>query len=275
MSRSAEWQRYIPSILIFALALLLTSSYALIAQQSPRATAKHVTVRVDGGERTVSTTAATVQDVLDQEGIELIQHDRTEPALDAAITDGMTVVVTRVRMEIVTERIPVEPPVTVKYNNRVAVPIVLDPGEPGVAEQKHIMWKKDGVISVEWRQGYKVVTEPKPKVVLRGKSQPSRSGSTARKSFIVTATAYEPGPRSCGKYATGYTAIGLKAERGIIAVDPKVIPLGSRVYVEGYGEAIAGDVGGAIKGNRIDVCFPTVRECLQWGRRKVRVTILN
>ena len=69
--------------------------------------------------------------------------------------------------------------------------------------------------------------------------------------------------------------IGLKAGPGIIAVDPRVIPMRTKVYVEGYGYAIAGDVGSAIKGNRIDVCFNTVREALNFGRRRVRIYILE
>ena len=60
-----------------------------------------------------------------------------------------------------------------------------------------------------------------------------------------------------------------------VAVDPSVIPLGTRLYVEGYGEAIASDTGGAIKGNIIDVHFPTNAQCEQWGRRTVQVTILD
>ncbi len=60
-----------------------------------------------------------------------------------------------------------------------------------------------------------------------------------------------------------------------IAVDPRVIPLGSRVYVEGYGYAVAEDTGGAIKGNIIDLFFPTEGECESWGRRSVTVYILN
>ena len=96
-----------------------------------------------------------------------------------------------------------------------------------------------------------------------------------REVLTMTATAYEPGPTSCGKWADGYTAIGLKAEPGIVAVDPKVIPLGTRLYVEGYGPALAGDVGGAIKGNRIDLLFETVEEALRYGRRKVKVYILE
>ena len=61
----------------------------------------------------------------------------------------------------------------------------------------------------------------------------------------------------------------------VIAVDPSVIKLGTKVYVEGYGYAIAGDTGGAIKGNKIDVFFPTKEEAYKWGRKKVTIKILN
>jgi len=61
----------------------------------------------------------------------------------------------------------------------------------------------------------------------------------------------------------------------VIAVDPNVIPLGSKVYVEGYGTAVAGDTGGAIKGNRIDVLVPDSGKAANWGRRTIQITVLN
>lgn len=61
----------------------------------------------------------------------------------------------------------------------------------------------------------------------------------------------------------------------VISVDPKVIKLGSKVYVEGYGTAIAADTGGAIKGNKIDVLLPSQKEALKWGRKTVKVQILK
>lgn len=93
--------------------------------------------------------------------------------------------------------------------------------------------------------------------------------------LTVTATAYTAECDGCsGITATG---INLNEDRNkkVIAVDPSVIPLGTRVYVEGYGEAIAGDTGGAIKGNKIDIHVPTKDEAFQWGVRTVEVTILN
>ncbi|MDN4493426.1 3D domain-containing protein [Ureibacillus aquaedulcis] len=95
------------------------------------------------------------------------------------------------------------------------------------------------------------------------------------KEFMVTATAYTAYCEGC----SGTTAIGIdlrsNPNQRVIAVDPNIIPLGSRVWVEGYGEAIAGDTGGAIKGNKIDVFIPTQNEALQWGRKQVKIKILN
>lgn len=126
-----------------------------------------------------------------------------------------------------------------------------------------------------------IISRPVAQVERYGTKDPLRKLVTKsgtyyyRKSFIVTATAYEPSEVSCGDSADGITSIGLKAGPGIIAVDPRVIPMRSKVYVEGYGYAIAGDVGGAIKGNRIDVCFNTVPEAMNFGRKRVRIYILE
>ncbi|MCR4442073.1 MAG: 3D domain-containing protein [Peptococcaceae bacterium] len=81
--------------------------------------------------------------------------------------------------------------------------------------------------------------------------------------------------------ATGYTHTGSRTStdvwpsRGIAAVDPRVIPLGTRLYVDGYGYAAALDTGSAIRGNRIDLFFETRDEALRWGRRSVKVFILK
>ena len=89
----------------------------------------------------------------------------------------------------------------------------------------------------------------------------------------------EPEPETIIFEATAYTwtgcrtATGIWPSRGTIATDPRVIPTGSKLWVEGYGEAVAADTGGAIKGQRIDLYMDTKHECLQWGRRKVEVQI--
>ena len=89
------------------------------------------------------------------------------------------------------------------------------------------------------------------------------------KVMTMESTAYLPTDGS----SAGLTATGRKARRGMVAVDPRVIPMNSLVYVEGYGWAVAADTGGAIKGNIIDVCIESRSACMNWGRRNVKVFI--
>ncbi|MDQ0197766.1 LysM peptidoglycan-binding and 3D domain-containing protein [Neobacillus ginsengisoli] len=125
----------------------------------------------------------------------------------------------------------------------------------------------------------KVESTPKPTVQAPKESTPavkpaSTSGSGSRE-ITVKATAYTA---SCGG-CSGITATGINLKANpnakVISVDPSVIPLGSKVYVEGYGEAIAGDTGGAIKGNRIDVFIPSQQDAINFGSKQLKVTILN
>lgn len=92
--------------------------------------------------------------------------------------------------------------------------------------------------------------------------------------LMMEATAYDPSAGR-GSRATGRTKMGIRARYGVVAVDPRVIPLGTMVYVEGYGIAYACDIGSAIKGNKIDICLNTNAECIRFGRRMVRVHILK
>lgn len=95
------------------------------------------------------------------------------------------------------------------------------------------------------------------------------------KTYSMEATGYDPGPAANGSSNQAITSSGTRARFGIVAVDPQVIPLKSLLYVEGYGPAKALDIGGAIKGLRIDLCFNSTREAEAWGRRKTRVFVLS
>lgn len=99
--------------------------------------------------------------------------------------------------------------------------------------------------------------------------------SSNSQTLTMTATAYTAECDGCSGIT--YTGLDLNKDRNmkVIAVDPAVIPLGTRVHVEGYGEAVAGDIGGAIKGNKIDIHVPTKDEAYSWGVREVTVTILE
>ena len=103
----------------------------------------------------------------------------------------------------------------------------------------------------------------------------AQSQQSESKTITMSATAYTAYCTGCSGITANGTDLRSNPELKVIAVDPSVIPLGTRVYVEGYGEAIAADTGGAIKGNKIDVFIPTQEDALNWGRRTVQVTILN
>ncbi len=91
--------------------------------------------------------------------------------------------------------------------------------------------------------------------------------------YAMVATAYTAG--SAQAVPTGRTATGLPARYGVVAVDPRVIRLGSHLYIEGYGAAVAADTGGAIRGNRIDLCMDSLRSAINWGRQPVKVYVLQ
>lgn len=101
-------------------------------------------------------------------------------------------------------------------------------------------------------------------------------GLTLVGEWDVVATAYYAfGKGGNDINGNGITAIGLRARKGIIAVDPRVIPIGTRIYIPGYGEALAADTGGWIKGNRVDLCFESREECYRYGRRKIKIYLIE
>ncbi len=138
--------------------------------------------------------------------------------------------------------------------------------------QRDASLEVDGIVGPNTRQALGLTSNT------ASGSTVSRAGSTApRGSKVLTmvATAYD-GCYECNKPYYGYPSyIGLPLARGIVAVDPKVIPMGTKLYVEGYGQAIAADQGNAIKGNRIDLFFDTHQQALNYGMKTVKVTILN
>jgi len=235
-----------------------------------------VTLCADGKVTPLLTDAETVGQLLLELDIVLGEYDRSAPPPDATLVDGAQVEVTRVTVEI-TERVRVvQPPLIARYDRRVGPTVILHPGSPGKIWERVRTWRKDGHVTSEGVVEKKTLVRAIPQRIVRGpRSLASRGSVRTRRTLSMVATAYDPGPASCGRHASGWTAIGMKAGKGVVAVDPRVIPLGSKLYIDGYGAAIAGDVGRAIKGHRIDLGFDTRREALRWGRRRVTVHVLG
>jgi 3D (Asp-Asp-Asp) domain-containing protein len=125
----------------------------------------------------------------------------------------------------------------------------------------------DKIVAVGAKKNQVVATSDTPQV--------SRGNESTGKEYFVTSTAYTASCSGCsGRTATG---INLKnnPDAKVIAVDPDVIPLGTKVHVEGYGYAVAADTGSAIKGNKIDVFFPDKSSAYRWGNKRVKIKILK
>lgn len=121
----------------------------------------------------------------------------------------------------------------------------------------------------------RTIKEPVPAIIEVGiqSALPSRGGyfSGSNRALTMRATYYLP--FACGGSGTGMTATGIRAKRGVVAVDPRFIRLGTKLYIEGYGYAIAADTGGSIRGSRIDLCVGSRRDVK--GTHNVRVWVLE
>lgn len=245
-----------------------------------RATA--AVIAVDGVAETYDHPADTVGQFLEAAGVQLGPLDRVIPDLETVPTPGMVIRVVRVREEehIRTADIPYTTLRWAEPKWVVGETGLLREGKPGTEEQRLRLTYEDDRLVHTFVESTSVVQPPQPEIIGIGTRILVHSMQTPAGVIRYTdvlnmeATAYYPGPESTGIWADGFTSIGLRAGHGIIAVDPRVIPLGTRLYVPGYGVAIAGDVGGAIKGNIVDLAFDTYREAMHYGRRQVKVYIL-
>lgn len=263
-----------------------------------------VTLNNAGTEQKVMTTSKSVKELLDEYEIETSELDRIEPALDTTLTGAETVSIVKVEKEMITvdEKLPFA---TVKKQDNTlneGQEKVVSEGKEGIETQTVEIMRENGqevsrnIISKTTKEKAqdKVVAvgtkkaqvqqpaskQPSNSRALEGSVAVSRGGQSepaggSGKEFYVESTAYTASCTGCsGVTATGFN---LKANPSakVIAVDPSVIPLGSKVYVEGYGYAMALDTGGAIKGNKIDVFFSSDQQSRNWGRKTVKIKVIN
>jgi len=237
-------------------------------------------LEVGGIEKQVWSTSTTVADFLRQQDVKLNKWDRVEPKLSDKVQSENKITV--IRVEKVTDVVeePVQYAVITKQDEKMdkGKKKVLAKGKDGLVSRQYEVIKENGKEVKRSLVTEEVRTEKKDKVVAIGTKQAvtqvSRE-SNEGKVMYVSSTAYTASCNGCsGRTATG---INLKQNPGakVIAVDPRVIPLGSKVYVEGYGYAIAGDKGGAIKGNKIDVFFASKTDAYRWGVKKVKIRVVN
>ncbi len=236
-----------------------------------------VTISTDGQTWQYISNSSTIGKLLNEAGVQYGKKDKVYPKLNAKPEQGITIRIVRITEEVITRNEPIKFKTTTKFNPRGSgARSVLRTGVPGKKEIKSLVTYENGVKVRTQVISRKTLRKPVNAIVSVSPAAllASRSGIYVR-SLRMVATAYDPGPRSCGSGATGHTANGMHAGRGVVAVDPRVIRLGTHLYISGYGYCVAGDTGGAIKGNRIDLGFPTYGEAARYGRHIVTVFILD
>ncbi len=259
-----------------------------------------VTVLADGDEFTVMVAEATVKEALHRLGIGLRTPDIVAPDLEHKLSSGDVIEVVRVDQHIETHRVEIpfrEIRVATDKLDRGESRVV-QRGSNGLREDSEEVTLMNGQETGRELVQSQVITLKQDRIIEYGENTVlSRGGRTVDFSKVITvsATAYCPGTeesgcpidssgasKCTGHYNDGYTYTGIPAIAGsgreddphIIAVDPRIIPLGSRVYIDGYGYALAADVGGAIKGNRIDLLFDDHDTAWWFGRKRLRVYLL-
>lgn len=229
-----------------------------------------IIVNADGIKSEAFIAPRTVADALKKLGLTLGAKDKISLALDHMLepNDQLDVVRVSEKIEVLTSEIPYQT-VAQPADYPVGLPDkVVSRGSNGAQEQTIRLTLEDGKEVDREILGQRVVKAPTNQVVSRGtQTSISRGGNTIqfKRAYVMRASAYcIPG---------GTTATGAAVRTGIIAVDPRVIPLGKNVYVEGYGVARALDTGGSIRGNRIDLYMNSKQEALSWGVRNVLVYV--
>jgi uncharacterized protein YabE (DUF348 family)/3D (Asp-Asp-Asp) domain-containing protein len=239
-----------------------------------------VTIVTAQDKQSVTTTASTVDTLLAEQNIVLGRDDIVTPARDARVPENGTVTISRVLKWERTEKrkIPVATEHRIDFSLDAGASKILSKGSVGIREVRVAFEQRDGGQITKHVVHSHVLVKPHVRIVAVGigefaafeKFASHGVDRTARMAVTVLdmiATAYTAGCSGC----SGTTAIGRPAGHGIVAVDPSVIPLGTRLYIPGYGFAIAGDTGGAIHGNRIDLGFNSYADAMRFGRREVTV----
>jgi len=235
---------------------------------------------VDGQRISLHIAPASVEDLLDRAGVKLGPYDQVVPALAAHPTPGTVVRVVRVDEWTAHVREPIEPGVRHRFDPELAIgkTRTIDQGLPGERELTVRFVKRGDGPEKRTVLASRVIQEARPRVIVHGIGEFASLVDGVRDALHIAgtamkmvATAYVPFCSGC----SGITKLGLHAGHGVVAVDPNVIPLGSRLYVPGYGNAVAGDTGGAIHGNRIDLGFDDLGQALRFGRRPITVYVLR
>jgi uncharacterized protein YabE (DUF348 family) len=253
------------------------------------AKARTVSVKLDGKDQSLYTLAGTVADILPLLGVDPAEVDLLEPSADTLVQNGMSITIGRTRTVEEEVKDPVAPATVYETDPSLQAGAVrIIPGVDGERVTQYRLTYRNGLpidgskvilsstitrqpVPTRHIEGAKPSSSPKPVL-----NAPGYTGAYTRK-LNLRATWYNAshGGRAPGDPAYGLTATGVMVDYGICAVDRDVIPLGTRLYVEGYGPCLAADTGGAVKGNTIDLGFPESAGNSPWSTQWTDVYVLD
>jgi len=280
------------------------------ATQAPSAPQATVTVVRDGVGYTYATSARSVGEFLSERDVKLAPGESASADAGDSIVDGMSISVhaipsapaaprdlsaetgargpaPRAASSVTwTSHVSVRIAAKVKHRNDLKLAAgktaVMEAGRPGLRVITYRYVSRGDGRAIRTMLASRIVHLPRARVVAHDVAAYASLAHVAAQGFAsalhfagsaihMIATAYTAGCDRC----SGITASGMRAGLGIIAVDPRVIPLGTKLFIPGYGRAVAGDTGGAILGNRVDLGMNTSQDAIQYGRRPVTVYVLR
>lgn len=231
-----------------------------------------VKVIADGQTREILTPPVAVKEAIKMAGVELGPLDvvKTLPAEQTVADQEIEVIRVTQAETVVEEATAFQEERTLDYTLEKGLTRTVKSGVAGLARNTLKITYHNGKEVKREVMKSEVIREPQNKIVAMGTiTTVSRGGLNLsfREARMMTTSAYT--------YTGRNTATGKKPAVGMVAVDPSVIPLGTRLYVEGYGYAVASDTGGSIRGDRLDLFMEERSQCLSWGRRTVKVYVLQ
>lgn len=242
-----------------------------------------ITVSADGISKTFKTTKCTVENALEIAQVELSDTDEVSAELTSEVESEQHITVYRKTSKKITKTKSIDFETIKKNTDKLyeGETEVETKGEKGEKKLVYEISYTDGEETGRKLVSETVTKKPVDKVILVGtkkvpKVQTSGTPKKYKAVYTMRATAY-----TYGDDGGNVTATGIRPYKGIVAVDPKVIPLGSKLYIETsdgsyvYGTAVAADTGGAIKGNKIDLFMNSETECRRFGRRTVNVYVIG
>lgn len=245
-----------------------------------------VNLILDGAKKEIITTESNIKSLLKEEKINLSSLDKVIPGLDYKLKPNDSVTIVRVKEQIVAEKQQIPFTIQTVYDENLEIGKIekVQQGTYGQKETTYKLVLNDGKEVSKSLIAEKIIMEPRNEIIKKGTKNfiVTSRGEVRRfrSSLQMLATAYTAGYESTGKNpgdrGYGKTAMGTNVRSGVVAVDPRVIPLGTKLYIESMDMiAVAEDTGGAIKGNKIDIYISELSKAKKFGKRNIKVYVLE